>query len=114
LLGIHRDSLKRQVAEALQSLSYREREIIRLRYGLSDGYSYTLSEVGKIFSVTRERIRQIEGDALRKLQHPSTARKLADFVDHLPHSRLVAPGQTSPHAPRQAASHSPLRRLQHS
>jgi len=72
------------VTEALRSLSYREREIIRLRYGLYDGYSYTLSEVGKIFSVTRERIRQIESEALRKLQQPNCANKLAGFVDHLP------------------------------
>lgn len=81
LADINRDSLKLGITQALQSLSYREREIIRLRYGLSDGCSYTLSEVGKIFSVTRERIRQIEGDALRKLQQPSCARKLAVFVD---------------------------------
>ena len=66
----------------LESLNYREREIIRLRYGLSDGYAYTLSEVGKIFSVTRERIRQIEADAIRKLQQPSCASKLVDFIDH--------------------------------
>jgi RNA polymerase primary sigma factor len=93
LMGIHRDSLKAGIAEALQSLNYREREIIRLRYGLSDGYAYTLSEVGKIFSVTRERIRQIECDALRKLQQPSCTGKLADFLDH--HVPYV------PHAPIQ-------------
>ncbi len=81
LLGLHQDSLKAGIAQALQSLTYREREIVRLRYGLSDGYPYTLSEVGKIFSVTRERIRQIECDAIRKLQHPSCASKLADFLD---------------------------------
>ncbi len=81
--SLHRDSLKTGIAQALQFLSYREREIIRLRYGLSDGYTYTLSEVGKIFSVTRERIRQIENDALRKLQQPSCANKLASFVDRL-------------------------------
>lgn len=86
LSGIHHDSLKLGIAQALQSLNYREREIIRLRYGLSDGYTYTLSEVGKIFSVTRERIRQIESDALRKLQHPSCAKKLANYLDHLPPS----------------------------
>jgi RNA polymerase primary sigma factor len=80
--SINRDSLKAGIAQALLSLNYREREIIRLRYGLSDGYTYTLSEVGKIFSVTRERIRQIESDAIRKLQHPSCAKKLASFVDH--------------------------------
>jgi len=84
LLGINRDSLKAGIAAALQSLNYREREIIRLRYGLSDGYAYTLSEVGKIFSVTRERIRQIECDAIRKLQQPSCTRKLADFLDYPP------------------------------
>ncbi len=82
LLGIHHDSLKAGIAQALQSLNYREREILRLRYGLSDGYTYTLSEVGKIFSVTRERIRQIECDAIRKLQQPSCANKLATFLDH--------------------------------
>ena len=82
LLVINQDSLKVEIAQALQSLDYREREIIRLRYGLSDGYTYTLSEVGKIFSVTRERIRQIECNALRKLQHPSCVSKLASFLDH--------------------------------
>jgi RNA polymerase primary sigma factor len=82
LFGINRESLKTRIAEALQSLNYREREIIRLRYGLSDGYTYTLSEVGKIFSVTRERIRQIECDAIRKLQHPSCTQRLADFVTY--------------------------------
>jgi len=81
LAGLHHDSLKRGIAEALRSLNYREREIIRLRYGLSGGGAFTLSEVGKIFSVTRERIRQIETDALRKLQEPSRSRKLADFLD---------------------------------
>jgi RNA polymerase primary sigma factor len=82
LAGINRDSLKVGIAQVLQSLNYREREIIRLRYGLSDGCAYTLSEVGKIFSVTRERIRQIECDALRKLQQPSCTNKLAGFLDH--------------------------------
>ena len=81
LLSINQDSLKAGIAQALQSLNYREREIIRLRYGLSDGYTYTLSEVGKIFSVTRERIRQIECDALRKLQQPSCTAKLVSFLD---------------------------------
>jgi RNA polymerase primary sigma factor len=82
LVGINRDSLKAGIALALQSLNYREREIIRLRYGLSDGCTYTLSEVGRIFSVTRERIRQIECDALRKLQQPSCTNKLVGFLDH--------------------------------
>jgi RNA polymerase primary sigma factor len=82
LSGVNRDALRSGIAEVLKSLNYREREIIRLRYGLSDGYAYTLSEVGKIFSVTRERIRQIECEAIRKLQHPSCATKLVDFLDH--------------------------------
>ena len=82
LSDMNQDSLKCGIDEALQSLNYREREIIRLRYGLSDGYAYTLSEVGKIFSVTRERIRQIECDALRKLKQPCCATKLAGFLDH--------------------------------
>ncbi len=81
---MHHESLKVQIAEVLGNLSYREREIIRLRYGLSDGYAYTLSEIGKIFSVTRERVRQIETAAIRKLQTPSCAQRLAGFVDHLP------------------------------
>ncbi len=89
LRGMHETSLKAGIAQALQSLNYREREIIRLRYGLSDGYAYTLSEVGKIFSVTRERIRQIECDALRKLQQPSCASKLANYLDY--------PAPPSPH-----------------
>ena len=62
-------------------LNYREREIIRLRYGLVDGYTYTLEEVGKIFSVTRERVRQIEAKAVRKLQHPTRSRILEGFID---------------------------------
>ena len=81
LLDLNSAALKEGIAVVLGSLSYREREVIRLRYGLSDGYAYTLSEVGKIFSVTRERIRQIECEALRKLQQPSCAGRLADFVD---------------------------------
>jgi RNA polymerase primary sigma factor len=90
-MGINRDSLKAGIAQALLSLNYREREIIRLRYGLSDGYTYTLSEVGKIFSVTRERIRQIESDAIRKLQTPGCASKLASFIDHTlaPHPAMA-------------------------
>ena len=80
---MHHESLKIGIAEVLGNLSYREREIIRLRYGLSDGYAYTLSEIGKIFSVTRERVRQIETAAIRKLQMPSAAQRLAGFVDHV-------------------------------
>jgi RNA polymerase primary sigma factor len=77
----NRDALKRRIEEAMHTLNYREREIIRLRYGLADGYAYTLEEVGKIFCVTRERVRQIETKAVRKLQQPYRARSLAGFVD---------------------------------
>jgi len=73
--------LKQRIARVLEGLNYREREIIRLRYGLADGYAYTLEEVGKIFSVTRERVRQIEAKAVRKLQHPVRARDLSGFLD---------------------------------
>ena len=62
--------LKERLEEVMTELTYREREILRLRYGLADGYTYTLEEVGKIFSVTRERVRQIESKAVRKLQQP--------------------------------------------
>ena len=65
----------------MEHLNYREREILRLRYGLADGYSYTLEEVGKIFSVTRERVRQIESKAVRKLQQPYRNRSLSSFLD---------------------------------
>jgi DNA-binding CsgD family transcriptional regulator len=69
--------LKRQASsEVLKTLTYREREIIKLRYGIGDGYTYTLEEVGRIFKVTRERVRQVEAKAIRKLQHPVRARKL--------------------------------------
>jgi RNA polymerase primary sigma factor len=65
----------------METLNYREREILRLRYGLADGYTYTLEEVGKIFSVTRERVRQIESKAVRKLQQPYRSRTLVSFVE---------------------------------
>ena len=73
--------LKERIEEVMQGLNYREREILRLRYGLADGYAYTLEEVGKIFSVTRERVRQIETKAVRKLQQPFRSRVLASFVE---------------------------------
>jgi RNA polymerase primary sigma factor len=73
--------LKDKIDHVLKSLTYREREIIKLRYGLGDGYSYTLEETGRIFKVTRERIRQIESKALRKLQHHTRAEHLRGFVD---------------------------------
>jgi RNA polymerase primary sigma factor len=81
LYDTHQQALKHRIDEAMQGLNYREREILRLRYGLTDGYAYTLEEVGKIFSVTRERVRQIETKAVRKLQQPYRSRSLASFVD---------------------------------
>ncbi len=83
LYDTNRQALKVRIEEAMASLNYREREILRLRYGLADGYAYTLEEVGKIFSVTRERVRQIESKAVRKLQQPYRARALASFVEGL-------------------------------
>jgi len=74
------EMLKDKLESVLSTLTYREREIIKLRYGLGDGYTYTLEEVGKIFKVTRERVRQIEAKAVRKLQHPKRARLLEGFV----------------------------------
>ena len=73
--------LKEQIQETLSTLQEREREVLELRFGLIDGTSHTLEEVGKKFNVTRERIRQIEAKALRKLSHPSRAKKLKDFLD---------------------------------
>ncbi|MDA1016402.1 MAG: sigma-70 family RNA polymerase sigma factor [Planctomycetota bacterium] len=73
--------LKDKIGHVLKSLTYREREIIKLRYGLGDGYSYTLEETGRIFKVTRERIRQIESKALKKLQHHTRSEHLRGFVD---------------------------------
>ncbi|HVC96082.1 MAG TPA: sigma-70 family RNA polymerase sigma factor [Pirellulales bacterium] len=83
LQDMSQEMLKQRIAGVLAELNYREREILRLRYGLADGYSYTLEEVGKIFSVTRERVRQIEAKAVRKLQHPIRARSLKGFVDQM-------------------------------
>ncbi len=76
------EMLKERIDVVLKTLSYREREIIKLRYGIGDGYTYTLEEVGRIFKVTRERVRQVEAKAIRKLQHPVRARKLEGFIDH--------------------------------
>jgi RNA polymerase primary sigma factor len=78
--------LKDKLEKTLQTLSFREREIIKLRYGLGFGYTYTLEEVGKIFKVTRERVRQIEAKALRKLQHPIRSRMLEGFIEGAPHN----------------------------
>jgi RNA polymerase primary sigma factor len=75
------EMLKEKIRQVLNSLTYREREIIKLRYGLEGGYTYTLEEVGRMFRVTRERVRQIEAKAVRKLQHPIRARKLEGFLE---------------------------------
>ena len=80
-LGAAQEMLRGRITKVLKTLSYREREIIKLRYGLGDGYSYTLEEVGHIFKVTRERIRQIEAKAVRKLQQPSRSQELVGFLD---------------------------------
>jgi len=80
-VGATQGMLRARIAKVLKTLSYREREIIKLRYGLGDGYSYTLEEVGHIFKVTRERIRQIEAKAVRKLQQPSRSQELVGFLD---------------------------------
>lgn len=72
--------LRQKIEALLKTLTFREREIIRLRYGLGDGYTYTLEEVGRIFKVTRERVRQIEAKAVRKLQHPVRSQQLAGFL----------------------------------
>jgi RNA polymerase primary sigma factor len=76
-------NLQDRIQDVLNSLTYREREIIKLRFGLGDGYSYTLEETGKIFKVTRERIRQIEAKALNKLKHYTRSNPLRGFVDCL-------------------------------
>ncbi len=72
--------LRDKIELLLKSLTFREREIIRLRYGLADGYSYTLEEVGRIFKVTRERVRQIEAKAVMKMQNPVRAKHLENFL----------------------------------
>jgi RNA polymerase primary sigma factor len=79
------EMLKDKIEQVLKTLTYREREIIKLRYGLGDGYTYTLEEVGRIFKVTRERVRQIEAKAVRKLQHPVRSRQLEGFLDGVLH-----------------------------
>ena len=73
--------LREKIEGLLKTLTYREREIIRLRYGLGDGYTYTLEEVGRIFKVTRERVRQIEAKAVRKLQHPVRSKQIEGFLE---------------------------------
>lgn len=81
LAETNRAALKDRLEEVIKTLNYREREILRMRFGLADGYAYTLEEVGRVFSVTRERVRQIESKAVKKLQQPFRSRTLASFVD---------------------------------
>lgn len=73
--------LKKQLTEVLDTLTPREEKVVRLRFGLDDGKTRTLEDVGKEFNVTRERIRQIEAKALRKLRHPSRSKRLKDYLD---------------------------------
>ena len=75
------EELKEQLEDVLDTLTDREENVLRLRFGLDDGRTRTLEEVGKVFGVTRERIRQIEAKALRKLRHPSRSKRLKDFMD---------------------------------
>lgn len=84
------EMLKDKIDVVLKTLTYREREIIKLRYGLGDGYTYTLEEVGRIFKVTRERVRQIEAKAVRKLQHPVRSKQLKGFLDTLAAAAVAA------------------------
>jgi RNA polymerase primary sigma factor len=95
LYETNQESLKHHIDEAMQTLNYREREILRLRYGLADGYAYTLEEVGRIFSVTRERVRQIESKAVRKLQQPYRNRALMSFIDGLDPTTIEAESANS-------------------
>ncbi|MFO0828512.1 MAG: RNA polymerase sigma factor RpoD [Phycisphaerales bacterium] len=74
------DMLRQRINDVLKTLTYREREILKLRYGIGDGYTYTLEEVGRIFKVTRERVRQVESKAIRKLQHPVRRQRLQSFL----------------------------------
>ncbi len=82
LSEMNSNALRELIDESLTVLSFRERQVLRLRFGLADGYTYTLEEVGRIFSVTRERVRQIEAKAVRKLQHPIRSRQLCVFLDN--------------------------------
>ena len=75
------ESLQIEIERALNTLTPREAKVLKLRFGLEDGKSRTLEEVGKEFMVTRERIRQIEAKALRKLRHPSRSKKLRDYMN---------------------------------
>ena len=79
--SVGNEMLRNELDKILQTLTPRERKIIRLRYGLENGYIYTLEEVGRIFEVTRERVRQIEAKAVKKLQTPGRSRRLLGFLE---------------------------------
>ena len=79
--AVHQSLLKDQLQKVLNTLNHREREVIKLRFGIGDGYTHTLEEIGERFNITRERIRQIETVAIRKLQHPLRSRKLEGFLE---------------------------------
>jgi RNA polymerase primary sigma factor len=81
LQSVYQSMLREKLAEVLSTLSPREARIIQMRFGLGDGTAYTLEEVGQKFGLTRERIRQIEGKALRRLRHPRRARQLKDYLE---------------------------------
>ncbi len=120
LRGINQAALRVSIGKALAALTSREREILQLRFGLTDGYCYTLEEVGSIFSVTRERVRQIEAKAVEKLRQPGFHADLAGFVDDGllervgslgPHrSRGMIDTRSRPSRPPEAATHSSPRR----
>ncbi|MEX0885723.1 MAG: sigma-70 family RNA polymerase sigma factor [Phycisphaeraceae bacterium] len=76
-------TLRPRIEQVLKTLSYREQEILKLRYGIGEGRAYTLTEVGRMFKVTRERVRQVEAKAIRKLRHPTRSKKLAGFLDEV-------------------------------
>ena len=87
------DDLKEKVREVLKTLTPREEKVLKMRFGIDVASEHTLEEVGKDFSVTRERIRQIEVKALRKLRHPSRSRKLQNFLDKESESFSKEPGE---------------------
>ena len=79
--AVSQTMLREQLLEVLHTLTPREEQVLMLRFGLKDGRMRTLEEVGKVFDITRERIRQIEAKALRKLRHPSRSKRLKDYLD---------------------------------
>lgn len=79
--SVTKEFLREDIIEVMAGLSARERDVLRLRFGLDDGRQRTLEEVGQLFAVTRERIRQIEAKALRKLRHPNRSRRLREYID---------------------------------